>query len=209
MSGIAQPATLLHVCCGPCALMPVQYLRETGQQVTGFFFNPNIHGVQEYFQRREAALQAADELDLPLVCLDGEYDPRRFFQAVHGREDRRCPSCYRLRLERTFAFAHEHGFPSVSTTLLYSIHQDRETLLVLGRELEERTGIVFLANDFRPGWQAGIDLSKRLGLYRQSYCGCLYSEVDRRRKKLNRLASSDRPSNRSRLGAAGVVPGAG
>ncbi|TVR01947.1 MAG: hypothetical protein EA399_00900 [Desulfovibrionales bacterium] len=210
MSGIAQPTTLLHICCGPCALEPVQRLREQGHQVAGLFFNPNIHGVQEYFLRRDAALRAADELDFPLVCLDTEYAPRRFFQVIHGQEDRRCPACYRLRLERTFAYAREHGLQNVSTTLLYSIYQDRDTLLALGRELEEQTGIPFPDHDFRPGWQAGIDLSKRLGLYRQSYCGCLYSEVDRQLRKLNRLTSPSLPPNLTRPGAAGaVVPGAG
>jgi predicted adenine nucleotide alpha hydrolase (AANH) superfamily ATPase len=184
------PSILLHVCCGPCLLVPVQVLRERGRDVVGLFHNPNIHGVEEYFKRREAALQAAADLDCPVVCLDAEYEPRLFFQAVHDREDHRCPTCYRLRLERTFAYALEHGFPSVSTTLLYSIHQDHDAILIIGRELEGRTGIRFQGHDFRPGWQAGIDRSKQLGLYRQNYCGCLYSELDRRRKKLNRLAGS-------------------
>lgn len=194
MSGIANPATLLHVCCGPCSLVPVQMLRDHGQELTGLFFNPNIHGVEEYFRRREAVLQAAEGLNCPVVCLDAEYEPRRFFQAMHGREDHRCPACYRLRLERTFAYAREHGFQSVSTTLLYSIYQDREAILAIGRDLADRTGIRFLDQDFRSGWQAGIDLSREWGLYRQSYCGCLYSEVDRRRKKLNRLANGSSPA---------------
>jgi len=188
MSGIAKPATLLHVCCGPCLLTPVQMLRDHGQEPTGLFYNPNIHGVEEYFKRREAVLQAGEGLNCPVVCLDAEYDPRRFFLTIHGREDRRCPACYRLRLERTFAYAREHGFASVSTTLLYSIYQDRECILSIGRDLAHRTGIRFQDQDFRSGWQAGIDLSRAWGLYRQSYCGCLYSEVERRRTKLRKLA---------------------
>ncbi|WP_028572149.1 epoxyqueuosine reductase QueH [Desulfonatronum lacustre] len=194
MSGVTNRATLLHVCCGPCSLVPVRTLREQGEEVVGLFHNPNIHGVEEYFKRREAVLQAAQEMDCPMICLDAEYDPRRFFQVVHGREDHRCPACYRLRLERTFAYAKEHGFSAVSTTLLYSIYQDRDAILAIGRELDDRTGIRFLDRDFRPGWQAGIDLSRQWGLYRQSYCGCLYSELERRRKKLNRLADGSSPT---------------
>lgn len=195
MSGITNRATLLHVCCGPCSLVPVQTLREQGEEVVGLFYNPNIHGVEEYFKRREAVLRAAGNLDCPVVCLDAEYDPRRFFHVVYGREDRRCPACYRLRLERTFAYAKEQGFSAVSTTLFYSIYQDRDAILAIGRELESRTGIRFLGQDFRPGWQAGIDLSRTWGLYRQSYCGCLYSELERRRKKLDRLAGSSPEAN--------------
>jgi epoxyqueuosine reductase len=194
MSGVTSRATLLHVCCGPCSLVPVQTLREQGKDVAGLFFNPNIHGVEEYFKRREAVLQAARNLDFPVACLDAQYDPRRFFQVMHGREDHRCPACYRLRLERTFAYAEEHDFSAVSTTLLYSIYQDREAIVAIGRELEVQTGIPFLDRDFRPGWQAGIDLSRQWGLYRQNYCGCLYSEFERRRKKLNRLADGSSPS---------------
>ena len=190
----ANRATLLHVCCGPCALVPVQTLREQGEEVVGLFYNPNIHGVEEYFKRREAVLQAARNLDCPVVCLDAEYDPRLFFHVVHDREDRRCPACYRLRLERTFAYAKEHGFSAVSTTLLYSIYQDRDAILSIGRELEDQTGTRFLDRDFRSGWQAGIDLSREWELYRQSYCGCLYSELERRRKKLSRLADDSSPA---------------
>lgn len=184
------PKTLLHVCCGQCMLVPVQMLREQGRDVLGLFYNPNIHGVEEYLKRREATLQAATALDCPVIYLDAEYEPRRFFQAIHSCEDHRCPACYRLRLERTFAYAKEHDFTALSTTLLYSIHQDRDAILNIGRELEDQTGIPFLGHDFRPGWQAGIDRSNELGLYRQNYCGCLYSELDRRRKKLHRLANS-------------------
>lgn len=183
------PTILLHICCGPCALYPVSRLRGRGYAVTGLFYNPNIHGVAEYLRRREALLDASERLNLKVHCLDAEYDPRLFFRAVTHKEADRCQECYRLRLERTFAFARENGFPVVSTTLLYSKYQNREAILDRGQSLERATGTEFLGLDFRPGWQEGIDLSKAWGLYRQNYCGCLYSEMDRHRKKFARRAS--------------------
>jgi epoxyqueuosine reductase len=181
---------LLHVCCGPCALVPVRMLREQGYRVAGLFFNPNIHGVHEYMKRRETLQDAAARLRFPVRYLDAEYDPRRFFRAVTNHEDDRCAHCYRLRLERTFDFALEHGFQVVSTTLLYSKYQNQEDILAIGDALQHKTGIRFHGQDFRPAWQEGIALSKQWGLYRQTYCGCLYSEMDRRRKLLNRLAAA-------------------
>ncbi|HDQ41317.1 MAG TPA: epoxyqueuosine reductase QueH [Desulfonatronum sp.] len=181
---------LLHVCCGPCALIPVMRLREQGHDVTGFFYNPNIHGAAEYLRRREALEAAAVRLGLPVCYLDGEYNPRLFFRVVANREEQRCEQCYRLRLERTFAFARDNGFQAVSTTLLYSRYQNREAILARGRALQEETGIRFPGEDFRPGWQQGIDLSRQWGLYRQNYCGCLYSELERHAKKLKRLAGT-------------------
>lgn len=179
---------LLHICCGPCSLMPVLRLRGQGYDVSGLFYNPNIHGVAEYLHRREALETAAARLKLAVQFLDAEYDPKLFFHAVAHREDKRCPECYRLRLERTFAHAQKHGFRAVTTTLLYSKYQDHEAILAQGQELQDKTGIFFHGQDFRPGWQEGVDLSKSWGLYRQNYCGCLYSEMERQKKKLKRLS---------------------
>ncbi len=179
---------LLHVCCGPCTLVPVLRLREQGLEVSGLFYNPNIHGVAEYLRRREALEQASARLELYVDCLDAEYDPKLYFRAVANKEDERCAQCYRLRLERTFDFAEERGFQAVSTTLLYSKYQNHEAIQSLGLALQEKTGIRFHGQDFRPGWQEGIDLSRQWGLFRQNYCGCLYSELERHAKKLKRLA---------------------
>lgn len=179
---------LLHVCCGPCALVPVCVLREEGFDVVGLFYNPNIHGVAEYLRRREAMEAAAARLELDVRYLDAEYAPKLFFQAVAHKEER-CPECYRLRLERTFAYAREHGIQAVTTTLLYSRYQNHAAIQAQGRTLREQTGIGFHGRDFRPGWREGIDLSKQWGLYRQTYCGCLYSELERHEKKLKRLAA--------------------
>jgi predicted adenine nucleotide alpha hydrolase (AANH) superfamily ATPase len=172
---------LLHVCCGPCALVPVLRLREQDLDVVGLFYNPNIHDAAEYLRRREAVQAVAVRLALEVQDLDAEYDPKLFFQAVVHREDNRCSECYRLRLERTFAHARQHGFQAVTTTLLYSRYQNHEAIQVQGQKLQKQTGIRFYGQDFRPGWREGIDLSKEWRLYRQSYCGCLYSKLERRK----------------------------
>ncbi len=180
---------LLHVCCGPCALVPVLRLREQGLEVSGLFYNPNIHGVAEYLRRREALEQASARLELKIFYLDAEYDPKLFFRAVTNKETERCEQCYRLRLQRTFTFAKDNGFQAVSSTLLYSKYQNHEAILALGLALQKKTGIRFHGQDFRPGWLEGIDLSRQWGLFRQNYCGCLYSELERQEKKLKRLAA--------------------
>jgi predicted adenine nucleotide alpha hydrolase (AANH) superfamily ATPase len=172
---------LLHICCGPCALIPVLRLKGEGLDVVGLFYNPNIHGAAEYLRRREALQTAAVRLELEVKYLDAEYDPKLFFQAVAYREDKRCPECYRLRLERTFAQAREHGFQAVTSTLLYSKYQNHGAILAQGQKLQEQTGIHFHGRDFRSDWQEGVDLSREWSLYRQNYCGCLYSELERRK----------------------------
>lgn len=181
---------LLHICCGPCALIPVLRLREQGFRVAGLFYNPNIHGLNEYVRRREALDAVVSRLGLDVVCLDLEYNPSVFFQAVTGREDERCGRCYELRLKRTFVWAQDNGFAAVSTTLLFSRFQKHEAILAQGQILQAETGIRFFGQDFRIDWQEGIDLSRQWELYRQNYCGCLYSEVERRKKILQRLAAS-------------------
>lgn len=186
---------LLHICCGPCALTPVLRLREQGLRVAGLFFNPNIHGLAEYLRRREALEAAAARLELDVECLDAEYDPRLFFQAVTGREAERCEHCYRLRLERTYIYAQDRGFDAVSTTLLFSKFQKHEAILVQGQTMQAKTGIRFHGQDFRSDWLQGVDLSRHWGLYRQKYCGCLYSELERGAKKLECLAACGRPNS--------------
>ncbi len=164
--------------------MPMQRLREEGHTVTGLFFNPNIHPLQEYLRRRTALLEAAARLDLPLILLDKEYDPQRWFREVTLREPSRCRICHALRLEKTRSVAKRGGFDAFSTTLLYSRQQQHESLAALGRDLAGQGAPVFLYRDFRPCWEQGIALSQSWGLYRQSYCGCLYSEFERYQREL-------------------------
>jgi predicted adenine nucleotide alpha hydrolase (AANH) superfamily ATPase len=169
---------MLHICCGPCAVYPVEVLRGEGAEVTGFFFNHNIHPYQEYRKRLEAAEAYCARAGLELVLRD-EYRLEEFLAAVSARPEERCRYCYASRLERTAREAADLGCDAFSTTLLYSRYQRHEVIREEGERAGNRHGVRFLYRDFRPGWRQGIDESRRMGLYRQQYCGCIYSEKDR------------------------------
>ncbi len=173
---------LLHLCCAPCTLYPESVLRPQGMAVTGFFFNPNIHPYTEYRRRLDAVTAMASNLDLDLVIRD-EYGLDEFLRAVAGREDERCEICYRIRLTKAAEAARTRGAGAYSTTLLYSVYQKHELVRRIGTEVGEAAGVPFYYEDFRPGWREGVARSRAMGLYRQSYCGCIYSERDRYLKK--------------------------
>ncbi|MFW6323692.1 MAG: epoxyqueuosine reductase QueH [Desulfovibrionales bacterium] len=178
-----RPRILVHICCGPCALFPLKQLRSEGFEPTGLFFNPNIHPLQEYLRRREALAVVAEKLDIRVLFKDDEYDPAAYFRRIVFREPNRCFHCYQLRLERTVSIARRGRFDFFTTTLLYSKFQKHETITALAKDLG--TGKArFLYRDFREGWKEGIRLSQEMGIYRQQYCGCLYSEQERYRKEL-------------------------
>ena len=169
---------LLHICCGPCAIYPLQQLRNGGARVTGFFYNHNIHPYQEYRKRLEAAQQMASQAALPLILRD-DYALEEFLAAVAAEPASRCRYCYASRLEQAARTASAEGFEAYTSSLLYSRFQQHETIRLLGEELGARYGVAFLYDDYRRGWQEGIRLSKEQGLYRQQYCGCIYSEKER------------------------------
>ena len=181
------PKLLLHLCCGPCAITTIAAAQADGLAAVGLFYNPNIHPLQEYFKRREGAVQVAERSGIPLRFCALEYDPRVFLRAVHGREEDRCRQCYRLRLEQTVHAARRHGFTHFSTSLLYSRRQKHEEIVEEARGAEKRSGVEFYCRDLRPTWQQGIDLSKEWGVYRQNYCGCIYSEAERFARQLEKI----------------------
>lgn len=169
---------LVHLCCGPCAVFPVRTLRAGGWSVTGFFFNHNIHPYQEYRRRLETLLAYAEQDDLPLMVRD-EYRLEEFLAAVAPQPAGRCRYCYASRLEETARVAAAEGFDAWTSSLLYSRYQNHDQIRHLGRELGERHGVAFHYDDYRSGWQEGIRLSRELTMYRQQYCGCIYSEKER------------------------------
>ncbi len=174
---------LLHICCGPCSITTVQTLQNQGFEVTGLFYNPNIHPLTEYVKRRDGCLEVAEKLDFKILLKDNEYRPQEWFRDVAFRENNRCFHCYARRLERTASIAKRGGFDCFSTTLLYSKFQKHDEIAGLGRDLEGGK-TRFLYHDFREGWKDGIEKSKAWGIYRQQYCGCLYSENERFHKEL-------------------------
>lgn len=169
---------LLHICCGPCALYPLRTMRAAGHDITGFFYNHNIHPYQEYVRRRDAATDMAQQEEMDLIMRD-EYDLETFLANVAATPENRCSYCYASRLRATAQTAAREGFDAFSAALLYSRYQQHEEIRTLGEQIGREFGIPFHYEDFRPGWQEGIRLSKELGLYRQQYCGCIYSEKDR------------------------------
>jgi hypothetical protein len=169
---------LLHICCAPCAIYPVQSLTGGKHEVQGFFYNPNIHPYQE-FARRVAALEEYAGLRQLPVIWDRAYDLEGFLRQVVFREAERCRFCYHLRLSAAARAAREGGFDAFTSTLLYSKYQKHQLIREIGEQVARETGLAFFYEDFREGWQTGQARSKELGLYRQQYCGCIYSERER------------------------------
>ena len=177
---------LLHVCCGPCALDPVETLRREGFDLTGFFFNPNIHPYQEYAKRAETLEQVVAALKLKMLGPE-PYQVRDWLRAVCFREERRCEICYQMRLSETARRAREGNFDYFSTTILYSKFQKHELARELGEAAAQEHGVKFLYRDFREGWTSGVERSLEMGLYRQKYCGCVFSEQERFERTRRRL----------------------
>jgi hypothetical protein len=169
---------LLHICCAPCAAYPVPALRARAAQVTGFFCNPNIQPGEEHARRLEALERYAPALRLDLVVAGpGHADPRA--AAPAGSGDERCRRCYEVRLRATAREARRGGFDAFSTTLLYSIHQKHELIRAVADEVARAEGVSFLYRDLREGWSQGGRAYRESGLYRQRYCGCLPSKIER------------------------------
>jgi hypothetical protein len=171
---------LLHVCCGPCATYPHQALKDEGHEVAGYFFNPNIHPYSEYQRRLATLWQYAGQSGLRLLP-PGDYDLAGYLKAAveNPAKPARCRACYRYRLDRAAAEAAAGGFNAFTTTLLVSPHQDHAVIREEGERAGERYGVRFLYQDFRPGWREGRRLAVEHGLYRQNYCGCVFSEKER------------------------------
>lgn len=169
---------LLHICCGNCAIYPVKVLREQQHDVTGFFFNPNIHPYQEFSKRLATAKDYSQRVDLPVIY-DEEYRLDEFLANVAQDPASRCEYCYRSRLLATAREAQRQNQDGFTTTLLYSRYQRHDDIVAYGRKLADEFNLTFHYDDYRVGWNEGIKISKEMGLYRQQYCGCIYSERDR------------------------------
>jgi predicted adenine nucleotide alpha hydrolase (AANH) superfamily ATPase len=150
-------------------------LREEGHEVCGHFYNPNIHPYLEY-KRRLDTLDAYAVQEGLGVTRENLYPVEEFLQQVVFREEDRCRHCYRLRLIHAAKSANKGCFDAFTTTLLYSRFQKHDLIRRIGQEVAEELHIAFLYRDFREGWAEGIQISKKFGMYRQSYCGCIYSE---------------------------------
>ena len=169
---------LLHICCAPCAIYPLKILQSEGFEAMGFFYNRNIHPFQEC-KRREDTLKAyAEQEGLNVIYQEG-YDIEGFLQNIAFREHERCSFCYHDRLKATAAIARHGKFDYFTSTLLQSKFQKHDMIRSIGESIGKSYGVPFLYRDFREGWKEGIETSKRLKMYRQQYCGCIFSEKER------------------------------
>lgn len=173
---------LLHICCAPCTIYPLQMLKSNGYDIWGLFYNPNIHPYLEYQKRLETLINYAEQENLPLQW-PGDYPVEDFLRGILREEGDRCAYCYYSRLKYAVEFAKRGRFDTFTTTLLYSKHQKHELIKTMGQKMAGEYGIPFLYCDFREGWKIGVDISKKIGMYRQSYCGCIFSEKERFYKK--------------------------
>lgn len=183
---------LLHVCCGPCTVYPLDVLRQEGMEVSGFFYNPNIHPFREFRQRIQALEKLAAQTRFP-VEIQRDYGLRHFLRKVVFHEDERCGLCYEMRLAAAAEYAAAIRADAFTTTLLYSRYQNHALIRQQAESLSRQCGVPFYYRDFRLGWQEGIDRSISMGLYRQPYCGCIYSEqerFDKRWRKINKISGS-------------------
>lgn len=169
---------LLHTCCAPCATYPLQSLQAQGREVTALWYNPNIHPWLEHERRRNCLAEYAGAVKVPVIWWP-QYEVALFLRAVSGHEGDRCRVCYEMRLEVTAGVAWDLGFDAISTTLLISPFQKHDLIAEVGREAAERHRVGFLHEDFRRGWSERGRMVREMGLYRQQYCGCLYSEYER------------------------------
>ena len=168
---------VLHICCGVCAAGAVERLSREGHQVLGFFYNPNIHPEEEYQRRLEVARRVSREAGFPLEV--APYTPQEWSKEAGplGNEPeggRRCEACFRLRLKKTHLYMEDCGWDAFTTTLTISPHKSADLINRVGREVG---GERFLDRDFKKkeGFSRAIELAKKWDLYRQDYCGCVYS----------------------------------
>ena len=170
--------TLLHICCAPCANQCIEVLRTDKIEVTGFWFNPNIHPFTEYRARRNCLREYAETIDLRLIEKN-DYALRPFIRAVAEDIEHRCGKCYEIRLFEAAKQAKEGGFDSFTSSLFISPYQNHELMRETAERAAEEYGVDFLYRDFRPYFRAGQDFAREHGFYMQKYCGCVFSEEER------------------------------
>lgn len=186
------PTLLLQACCAPCSSAVLERIADYFK-ITILYYNPNISDSGEYQKRLNEIIKFISHLKTkyPIEVLSGRYEPKEFFDAVRGYEhlkegSERCFRCYRLRLEETAKLAKEKGYDYFGTTLSISPYKNSQKLNEIGEELQNIYQTSYLYADFKKknGYQRSIELSLKYGLYRQDYCGCVYSKKEREEKLL-------------------------
>ena len=180
------PSLLLHSCCAPCSSYVLEYLSQYFK-ITVLYYNPNIGPEEEYLRRKEEQKDFISRFPAghPVSFLDCDYHPMEFFEKVKGKEhlgekSERCYACYELRLEEAARMAAKYDFDYFTTTLSISPHKNAKWLNEIGERLSVRYGVKYLYSDFKKkgGYYRSTELSKEYGLYRQDYCGCVFSKQE-------------------------------
>jgi len=178
------PKLLLHSCCAPCSSYVLEYLSEFFE-ITVYYYNPNIYPTEEYSKRAIEQAEFIKKLNTKntISFIEGGFDSDRFYSLVKGHENdieggERCSICYALRLEESAKIASENGFDYFTTTLSISPHKNSEKLNNIGNSIAEKYGVKYLESDFKKknGYKRSTEISKEYGLYRQEYCGCVFSK---------------------------------
>ena len=186
-----RPRLLLHSCCAPCSSFVLERLMNVFD-LTVFYYNPTIAPKEEFLRRVEEQQRLIDAMphERPIDLIQGEYDDRAFYELARGHEQdpeggERCTACFRLRLGKTAEVAAQGGFDYFTTTLSISPLKDAQRLNAIGAALSAETGVPYLFSDFkkRNGYKRSCELSAQYGLYRQDYCGCIYSRMERDRRQ--------------------------
>lgn len=188
------PRLFLHSCCAPCSSYVLEYLSRYFE-ITVFFYNPNISPAEEYEKRVEEIRRMIGEMEFvhPVKLVEGEYDPQVFFQMAKGMEHipeggERCFGCYRLRMEEAARLAKEGNYDYFTTTLSISPLKNAQKINEIGEELAEIYQVSHLPSDFKKknGYKRSIELSGEYELYRQDYCGCVFSKLEREENKMQK-----------------------
>ena len=180
-----KPKLLLHACCGPCSSYVIEYLSNYFD-ITIYYYNPNIYPENEYLRRLNELIKFVNEFNNNIKVIEEKYDSKEYYNNIKGLENlgeksKRCYNCYKFRMEKTVIFAKENNYDYFTTTLSISPYKNAEWLNEIGEELEKKYDIKYLYADFKKknGYKRSIELSKIYNLYRQDYCGCIYSKKSR------------------------------
>lgn len=189
----SKPSLFLHCCCAPCSSYVLEYLHRYFR-ITLFFYNPNITEEKEYEKRKEELKRYVSEISFgkEIKMMDSDYHPEEFLTVSRGLEQEpergaRCEKCFRLRLSETAKKAREGNYDYFCTTLSISPHKNADLLMKIGEELAEQFEVCYLPSDFKKknGYKRSIELSREYNLYRQDYCGCVFSREQYRKEQKN------------------------
>ena len=188
---MSKPQLLLHTCCGPCAAGVYEELEKEGWEVTFLFYNPNIHPYDEYC-RREENFYRYMEITGQKGITPFPYQPADYFQSIIS-ETNRCSGCYRLRLKKVAEWGEKNSFQHFTTTLTISPYQNQENIFLIGEQIANNVDMIFLKRNFQPLYRNSRDRSIELNLYRQKYCGCLFSLWEGDKKRLWKYLFGQKP----------------